>query len=487
MAKLKISDQMKISKQELLLDPTKKIVKDCDGSTVDALTFNDLMYRQEDDTYIPATALLAGLKPSISKVRVQVEQNLKKAYISWEGVAEVTFIPPTDPNAVTVTRDDHSLQVDVVAGLNTIQIKGKEDKFYTVLGHYVYSEAEIDVMSQAAGFKSPEEVLVIQTALAECNTEKATMISAKEALEALQSSLSSTKGYVNILSLDVASKKIKWRLDRLATDVQKATKIGYVYQKPDNTEYTETMDVIKKADGTVDTDHEYEANLGAWDNNGSLDTPIDIIVKDGNKYLDRVNIHLTIVEKASEGVAVPYTAKTGISGRYAEYTGVGVKGFLVYPKYGEAGAGVFLKNENALSSVIRLDMYDYGHVVLYDTETKTSESKILGHIDLPENLPYVFSAVQIERNELLVYVKGFIPKGKQLKVKIERMNLVYDEVDKYVGTFLMEEDETGVYKCNVSSDELLEIRRYRLRPEIRDTDDTSLRYGNQVMITVGKY
>jgi len=139
-----------------------------------------------------------------------------------------------------------------------------------------------------------------------CNTEKATMVSAKEALEALQSSLSGTKGYVNILSLDVASKKIKWKLDRLAPNVQETTKIGFVYRKPDGTEYTDTMDVVKKADGTVDTDHEYEANLGAWDNNGSLDTPVDIIVKDGNKYLDRVNIHLTTVEKANNGVADPY-------------------------------------------------------------------------------------------------------------------------------------------------------------------------------------
>ena len=59
MAELKISDNLKSGKQEILLDPTK-IVDKC-GNEITALLANDLMVQKEDGSYLGLVAYIHEL------------------------------------------------------------------------------------------------------------------------------------------------------------------------------------------------------------------------------------------------------------------------------------------------------------------------------------------------------------------------------------------------------------------------------------------
>ena len=274
MAKLKISDKAKLGKQEILLDPTKHIQR-CGGDEVDALILNDLMYRQEDGTYVPAVSLMSGFISTISKVTATPLQAIRKATVAWEGNTEVTFIPPTDPNAVTVTRTDHTLQVDVVDGFNTVQIKGKDDKVYTSVGFYVYSEAEISAIALAAGYSSPADV-------------------ATQIANAKEDSLAESQGYVDVVDMKIHSAtdyQVFFEVDMEKTPLAKKIK----YEKLDGT-VSDTYDLVVAPDGKKSLGRSFYAN--------NLYKSL-IVLAGNNKEIDRLDVNFSISTLPTPPIPTP--------------------------------------------------------------------------------------------------------------------------------------------------------------------------------------
>ena len=123
MVELNLSNDLKIGRQEILLDPTKKANK-C-GSKVDPLLLNDLHYKKTDGTFITAVEFM--LQENISIDNLNVVMNAQQATITWTGTNDVKIYLDGAVQGVPPTGDREHITA-LTIGQHTILVQATRDR-----------------------------------------------------------------------------------------------------------------------------------------------------------------------------------------------------------------------------------------------------------------------------------------------------------------------------------------------------------------------
>jgi hypothetical protein len=107
MEKLKLNDEFKIAKEEVLLDPEAEVTK-C-GFEVSPLLLNDLYYMKEDGTYIKATDFILQEKIEIEYGEPPMIIEGQTVTLKWKGTNDVRiYIDGSDIGILPSGNKEHT-------------------------------------------------------------------------------------------------------------------------------------------------------------------------------------------------------------------------------------------------------------------------------------------------------------------------------------------------------------------------------------------
>jgi len=116
-----ISNYAKIGKEEIKLDPLAPTIS-CSGVESTALTLNDLMFRQEDGTYIKASTIL--LRDPVPITSMSIDVGTDSAVLTWEGRQDVEYFVDADTVGVSYNSPARSITLQgLLVGQHSVTMR----------------------------------------------------------------------------------------------------------------------------------------------------------------------------------------------------------------------------------------------------------------------------------------------------------------------------------------------------------------------------